>query len=880
MAAGVKCGQLDISKVSEDDLLVNEAKDSVWIRSDVDEKIYVIPNDKNPYVVIKFSEGCFVHVCEPDLTKINKSFLLYGAAIETVANTGVEQNPVGGSNPSGTIPAPSGNEEDDNTIATICGVDTALLEKAQNRVDGHAINEKGFQPAAVIPAEAIIPMKSNIFTYGPYVSSNFMTSFGGTQAETNTDLCPWVFGSSQLMNEAAQLLVDKSVIGLVKSETGSVTVTGLPNIPTLGTAISAGPTLTGINTTFGSSGITTSYEFRTYTPKLGGLSRPYIDRIKRIAKNRQDNIRLLRANNINQIKINRKIRVAANRAAKADAEIAKPKNQKNSLARIIIGEMTEFGALTQGSGARTVVGIETLSKSVLEMRYDYKQKAFMSLDGLFGPVSINGGYSNTLPQYITPYSGSDIKHLSSPLHAQPPFATGKCPVPDTPHFQEHNNLRINNWYLNPLANPSSIPHYNKDSSNGSGHPGHSIDLVGREDEVPESGLITNFRLNKDPLKYSDDYRFLGMRGPIILHSWGYDIDGKPIPNHIDTENDAKQGVFKTTKTEGNQIKGLKDEFMEDWLQKPGTWPVGPVDLRFDRERGVWVSPQPFRIVVARVIKPVPKCGAGVGLLLNMDDSGSTRYGRKLFTKDGDEVEENDLCLSDGNLCYGNSEPNESCAVWVLINVSPCPQTTPSPTSSCDCPGPCSYSENNLNISLALQGNSLVLTYTHCGQTKTASVPTTNCGGSSSSSVNVEPSSSSSSIPNISSSSSSSSSDSSSSSSSSNSSSSSEIQISGSDEEIPIIKLVDRIGVSHKIGDMVYAYYDTFTHQYIILESNADKSRTSSEIAYGYVTGETMNILGGTSPDLIQSDISIINPLGLDINCDQSQYGVASKVYVC
>ncbi len=36
--------------------------------------------------------------------------------------------------------------------------------------------------------------------------------------------------------------------------------------------------------------------------------------------------------------------------------------------------------------------------------------------------------------------------------------------------------------------------------------------------------------------------------------------------------------------------------MDNWLQKSDTWPTGPVDLRFDRDRGVWVSPPANQLV--------------------------------------------------------------------------------------------------------------------------------------------------------------------------------------------------------------------------------------------------------------------------------------------
>lgn len=909
MAVGIECGSLDVSKISEDDILIGEGnKTSAWIRADVDEKIYVKPNEdpKNPYVVIKFSDACFATLCsDADLTDVNKSLLFFSAAVVSSLNNDQAQNN-----------NPSGSQDDDKKAKTICGVDVAKLKEAQKRVDAASINEKGFQESAVIPAEAIVPMRSNIRTYGPYASSNFGTSCGGTQAEVNTDLCPWVFGSSQLMHAAGQELVNSSVIGLVRAETGSATVTGLPSFANLGAALAAGPNLTSINTTFGSSGITTNYEWRTYTPKLGGLSRAYIDRLKRVAKNRQENIKFLRSNTINQMKINRKLRMV-NRAAAGGNPLAKAKAADKCLNRVLIGEIYDFRPLGSSSGQRTVVGTETLSKSVLEMRYDYEKKAFVSLDGLFGPVSINGA-SDVLPRFITP--SGNIKHIVSPLHAQPPFTSGECQNVSTPDTHDQYNLKINNKYLNPLANPGDITHY--DSESPSGSPGHAIDLVGRETTVPESGLITNFYSFDDPKRYSSDYRFLGMRGPIVLHAWGYDVDGKPIPNAIDTDADTKKGIFKSEIGEGSSTTGLKDEFMQDWLLKPGTWPVGPIDLRFDRERGVWVCPQPFKIVLARIIKEVPKCGEGVGTIINK--KADKRYGKKLFNSKGEPLQEEpecrktDYCDEGYTNPYQEDQDDDNCYKWILINIGACPSptptetytptpnpsNTPNPSTTPPAPTPSASVQDNLNITLSLENGKLVLTYTFNGVTKTTSVDTTTCedGGSSSSSSEPTPTPTESTTPAETPSPTETPSETPTGTptttptitptaspsptptpTTSPTSTPTPTPSPPPEEELPIIKIVDRIGIKHNIGDMVYAYYDTYSHEYVVLET----SRSSSEdnvIAYGYLAqSNSISVQGYSGPRkfTIGDIIKFENPLDLDIPTEcYPVYAVIGRVNTC
>lgn len=121
-------------------------------------------------------------------------------------------------------------------------------------------------------------------------------------------------------------------------------------------------------------------------------------------------------------------------------------------------------------------------------------------------------------------------------------------------------------------------------------------------------------------------RFFGFRGPMIMHGWGYDIDGYPVPNASGDPKilDAydRPLMTKSLKTYGshdpenadygdimigkNQIwDSDKKEwtlpfkemaFPEKWGTRPIDWPVGPIDLRWDNNRKVWVAPPPVKNV--------------------------------------------------------------------------------------------------------------------------------------------------------------------------------------------------------------------------------------------------------------------------------------------
>jgi hypothetical protein len=186
--------------------------------------------------------------------------------------------------------------------------------------------------------------------------------------------------------------------------------------------------------------------------------------------------------------------------------------------------------------------------------------------------------------------------------------------------------------------------------------------------------------NYSNINPENNQRFVGLRGPLVVHGWGYDTEGYPVPNaadeplEIDSFNRPKRfkikqttvgglkyddlevgdlfsigssstvltkakslaaqnsygdgytpgppalinlettvsrivyeddlsdaGGFdenykgsiisKTQKFEGGAWTSKKklNEFYLNWAEHPEVWPVGPIDLRWDANRRVWVS---------------------------------------------------------------------------------------------------------------------------------------------------------------------------------------------------------------------------------------------------------------------------------------------------
>lgn len=67
-------------------------------------------------------------------------------------------------------------------------------------------------------------------------------------------------------------------------------------------------------------------------------------------------------------------------------------------------------------------------------------------------------------------------------------------------------------------------------------------------------------------------RGMALKGPLIIAGPGYDINGKPVPNAA--------------------TDGSSDNFVGNYRKRPDLHPCGPLDARWDKDRGVWVAGTP------------------------------------------------------------------------------------------------------------------------------------------------------------------------------------------------------------------------------------------------------------------------------------------------
>ncbi len=566
------------------------------------------------------------------------------------------------------------------------------------------LNLLKLQTISAMPAGAVIPMKSNIFSYGPYFHSANPT--GGTEVIVEESLAPWNFAkvdsngvintntAYNTMDCVGKALAKDGAVGLQQLEKGRITVASWPSF-NLGHSVDSvenGPTLlTDISVDYGSGGITTTYNFETYTPRFGRPGKHILDSWSDSIKQIQQTNRYLKEERLKSVRLNNQLKQGQglNNAARINRVMENPEFQSGHTPnRLMIsgyyvdvnsnknywlapssGSSSSFGSMPDPDSQYTntlkiancdpcqvdpspspLPSVSPASSpnpriyafSETHQAYQgefvqntYEQLAIFSLDGFFMPVSLSGDDPDPekenepnycrIPRFAMKVktdgsyaewteTNSDINKAgfpnpSSARYAMPPFRLKGIE-------QKVYALPINQLYLNPILSKKILETQWSDKRKNGTSSGFVVSSIAFGKKF-DTYRVTHTEKDEETRQDQTNFRFSALRGPLVLQAWGYDINGKPIPNSVDTIENAQTGRFKKN--------GLTDEFMKDWVQNPRTWPVGPVDLRWDRERGVWVAPNANKIVVARLKEALSPGGKAEAELINPKAGGIRFY---------------------------------------------------------------------------------------------------------------------------------------------------------------------------------------------------------------------------------------------------------------
>ena len=563
-----------------------------------------------------------------------------------------------------------------------------------------------------LPCNALIPVKSNTRTYGPWSKfSNKTTTvdptgefdesiqitdiiLGKTFTAQEDGLVPWEYGATEYLNQSAEAKLNQIVMPQQQIERGSITVAGYPAIQlgynvnqkqnhldnddkgeyrrldfgsynspngpqyfgylntdllTTGTA-----QVTNITVNVNPGGITTQYQLNSFTNLFGRFDKGNAEKIKSDGLEKYSRERSIRANK----REGQNNALIARNNSENNKYSFKPGNSfaDRSPATLLVGKYSDKNTYPSGytkSADNTIMDLpdvnnvarkEVATHSNTDVKFFgkvYDNSSMMSMDGFFRPVqtrnSADAGFGAGIP---IENDAPDISYESTIYRSGPYSKQVKQSESPPGPLNQYTGLIINTDYLDFLANPGSdLANRGQAGITTSGFvpigSGHDIEIVARSslDNISTNNNMKLGVLAKDnDITYSEDYRYLAHRGPLVLHGWGYDVYGKPVPNANETGVfsgiPGQSGLPVNEWVSGSPFSGLhrkdynllSDKFHPGFLNQPETWPVGPVDLRWDRKRSVWTVPNNFRLYVANLQDPLSGLGNSVtAAVYNADD---------------------------------------------------------------------------------------------------------------------------------------------------------------------------------------------------------------------------------------------------------------------
>lgn len=177
-----------------------------------------------------------------------------------------------------------------------------ILNKLAKAI-GALFSDLMLEPMFVVPAMAAVGIIYNNSVYGPWYAAG---ADGRVSVEADTALSPWNFGGtySAMNNNATARFNDVSLQQV--AEYGRVEVPGPPQLNLGAQLLDIGPYVTDIQMSVGTQGVTTTYSFKTWSPRFGKLARHWADRIARNNKANQSIRRQLREIYKNSVRKNGK----------------------------------------------------------------------------------------------------------------------------------------------------------------------------------------------------------------------------------------------------------------------------------------------------------------------------------------------------------------------------------------------------------------------------------------------------------------------------------------------------------------------------------------------------------------------------------------------
>lgn len=277
----------------------------------------------------------------------------------------------------------------------------------------------------------------------------------------------------------------------------------------------------------------------------------------------------------------------------------------------------------------------------------WNEQSGMSMDGMFIPYAAEFvTQSNTGALTSIPVPSGDLPSFEKPV------GIGGSSLTD---WWNTGSGIITSATLNPWASGHSVAMVVRNAEmtdlyvnkKGSGYAKEAKSL-GRTANITEL----------DRTEANQHARPIGLRGPLVVSGWGYDTEGFPVPN-AKFEADRREpytalgggGVDNTGLPLALQHDPAKvhHHFLNSHLKRIDRWKSGPVDLRWDRERKVWVGGKFNGVYLSKAVRCIlPQAG--------LDGKNSFNFG----------VNNN---IDNPGRLYRNSCPSTDCSYEAYFNTS-------------------------------------------------------------------------------------------------------------------------------------------------------------------------------------------------------------------
>ena len=236
---------------------------------------------------------------------------------------------------------------------------------------------------------------------------------------------------------------------------------------------------------------------------------------------------------------------------------------------------------------------------------NWTDQAGMSMDGLFLPYTT---------EFVTQGKEGAVTNIPVPSGNLPsfekPVGIGNQALID---WWNVGSGVITSATLNPFASGHSIEYVVRNSERTDVSTRNTVG--GYNKSTRELGQVPNIT-EQDQSESNEANRPIGLRGPLVVTGWGYDMESHPVPN-AKYEADRREVM---TLTGGGGATDLPPQYEKDptrahfnflpnHLQRIDRWKSGPVDLRWDRERKVWVGGRFNGVYLSKAVKCIlPKAG--------------------------------------------------------------------------------------------------------------------------------------------------------------------------------------------------------------------------------------------------------------------------------